>query len=263
MPSIVTNQEINIKALLVGTLTTLTLAITPAWGGSETPTAKPTTVSQHKVTKAHKAGRKHVAVSTATLAPQAVSTQTTVIADSAVPPTPHVAMPVVIAATAAASPAAVLAPRPYSPPANPYLQTALYHPVAAEKPQGVFFPAIGTTPTGDLIPAVLSYLPNGIGKLPEVPTFSDISARLKNLVPADLLALLPVNDGESHWPIDWKTVYPTGERPLWVLTLKCPTEAAFGVAPPPVKIVHVVLTAVMDGINSTKLLPVDLQQVCR
>jgi hypothetical protein len=161
------------------------------------------------------------------------------------------------------APPGVLVSPPDSQPANPNLAPALFYPTDPHTPEGIFFPAIGKTPSGELIPAVLSFLPNGFSQLPEIPTFSDISTQLSNLVPGELWALLPVNDGESHWPISWKTVYPTGERPLWVLTLKCPTEAAFGIAPPPIKLVHVALTAVMDGLNSTKLLPVDLQQVCR
>ena len=176
--------------------------------------------------------------------------------------------PVVVAAPVPAPvPMAVLVPPPPLPvhplPVNPYLQPNPFSPEAAKPPQGVFFPAIAKTPSGASIPAILSVLPNGIEGLPDMPSLSSITTQLKNLVPVQLLGLLPVDDGESHWPVSFKTVYPTGEKPLWVLTLKCPTEAAFGVAPPPVKLVHVILTTAMDGINSTGLLPVNLQQVCR
>ncbi len=172
-----------------------------------------------------------------------------------------VVVPAFVAAPAV--PVPVIVP-PFTPlPVNPYLQPNLPPAMAANQPQGFVLPAIARTPSGESIPSVLSYLPNGFAKLPATPTFNDITAQLKSLVPVELLALLPVDDGESHWPVSFKTVYPTGDKPLWVLTLKCPTEAAFGFATPPVKLVHVVLTSVMDGINNTGLLSVNLQQVCQ
>ena len=267
---LITNEEIDIKALLLSSLITLTFVITPAWGVSERPTAITSTSAGHKVTKARRATGKPEAATAPPVMPalQMVPQATAAPASPAGPsinpylPVATAAMAVPVVATPTA-PAGVLAPPPNSQPVNPDPQPVLFHPTDTNQPQGVFFPAIGKTPSGELIPAVLSYLPDGFAKLPEVPSFSDISAQLRNLVPVELLALLPVNNGESHWPISWNTVYPTGARPLWVLTLKCPTEAAFGVAPPPVKLVHVALTAVMDGLNSTKLLPIDLQQVCR
>jgi hypothetical protein len=255
----VTNEGIVIKALLLSTLIAFTLAITPAWGVSEIPTAKPSAAKKHKVTKKHKVNRQLEAAKT----PLVVSAPQ-IVPQASINPympvaTPTMAAPVVTVPTV---PLAVLVPPLHAPPVNPYLQHIPVPPVVTNQPQGVFFPAIAKTPSGESIPAAISFLPNGIGKPPEVPTFDDISAQLKNLVPIQLLALLPVNNGESHWPIAFKTVHPTGAKPLWVLTLKCPTEAAFGLTTPPVKVVHVILTTVMDGINSTAVLPVDLQQVC-
>jgi hypothetical protein len=58
-----------------------------------------------------------------------------------------------------------------------------------------------------------------------------------------------------------KTVYPTGEKPLKVITFKCPTEL-IGVTPPPVKILHEGVNLAMDGLNRSDLLPFNLQQVC-
>lgn len=58
-----------------------------------------------------------------------------------------------------------------------------------------------------------------------------------------------------------KTVYPTGEKPLKVITFKCPTEL-IGVTPPPVKILHEGVNLAMDGLNHSNLLPFNLQQVC-
>lgn len=59
-----------------------------------------------------------------------------------------------------------------------------------------------------------------------------------------------------------KTVYPTGEKPLKVLTFKCPTEL-IGVTPLPTKALHELVNVAMDGINRTDLLPFNMQQVCQ
>jgi hypothetical protein len=59
-----------------------------------------------------------------------------------------------------------------------------------------------------------------------------------------------------------KTVYPTGEKPLKVLTFKCPTEL-IGVTPLPTKALHELVNVAMDGINRADLLPFNMQQVCQ
>lgn len=59
-----------------------------------------------------------------------------------------------------------------------------------------------------------------------------------------------------------KTVYPTGEKPLKVLTFKCPTELV-GVTPPPTAALHEIVNLAFDGINKTNLLPFNMQQVCQ
>jgi hypothetical protein len=145
-------------------------------------------------------------------------------------------------------PAAMVLP---SPTVNPYLQPIA--PSVAANPPPVVFPMMSKTTAGESVPSTLTYLPNGAASLPQPPTIG---------LPAQLKSLLGWGDGESHLPISFKTVYPTGEKPLWVLTLKCPTEAAFGFATPPVKLVHILLTNVMDGINATGQLPFNMQQVC-
>jgi hypothetical protein len=58
------------------------------------------------------------------------------------------------------------------------------------------------------------------------------------------------------------TVYPTGEKPLVVLTFKCPTEL-IGVTPLPTKALHDLVTLAMDGLNRSNLLAFNLQQVCQ
>lgn len=57
-------------------------------------------------------------------------------------------------------------------------------------------------------------------------------------------------------------VYPTGERPLVVVSFKCPTELV-GITPPTIKILHDMVSLGMDGLNKTELLSFDLQQVCQ
>lgn len=57
-------------------------------------------------------------------------------------------------------------------------------------------------------------------------------------------------------------VFPTGERPMYVLTFKCPTELV-GLTPPPTKALRWLITSGMESINSTNLLPFSMQQVCQ
>jgi hypothetical protein len=59
-----------------------------------------------------------------------------------------------------------------------------------------------------------------------------------------------------------KTVYPTGDKPLVVVSFKCPTEMV-GVRPPSVNILHNMVAFGMDSINKTNLLSFNMQQVCQ
>lgn len=56
-------------------------------------------------------------------------------------------------------------------------------------------------------------------------------------------------------------VYPTGEKPMVVVTFNCPTEMA-GVATPTTKIIHSFFDLGFSAINATNALPWTLQQVC-
>jgi hypothetical protein len=58
-----------------------------------------------------------------------------------------------------------------------------------------------------------------------------------------------------------KTVYPTGDKPLVVVTFKCPTEL-IGVDTPSSLILHNVVNGGMNVINRSNLLSFNLQQVC-
>jgi len=74
------------------------------------------------------------------------------------------------------------------------------------------------------------------------------------------IPLLP-GSGQSILPKITK-VYPTGEKPLVVVSFKCPTEVV-GITPPTIKILHEAVSLGMTGINKTDLLSFDLQQVCQ
>lgn len=81
---------------------------------------------------------------------------------------------------------------------------------------------------------------------------------LSGLIPS--IPLLP-GSGQSILPKITK-VYPTGEKPLVVVSFKCPTEVV-GITPPTIKLLHGAVDLGMAGINKTDLLSFDLQQVCQ
>ncbi len=56
-------------------------------------------------------------------------------------------------------------------------------------------------------------------------------------------------------------VYPTGEKPMVVVTFSCPTELA-GINTPSTKILHSIFDLGFGAVNATNLLPWTLQQVC-
>lgn len=60
----------------------------------------------------------------------------------------------------------------------------------------------------------------------------------------------------------FRKVYPTGDKPLMVVTFKCPTELV-GVTPLPTKALHGLVDLGMGALNSSNLLPFNLQQVCQ
>ncbi|HRH81615.1 MAG TPA: hypothetical protein PLW81_11270 [Thiobacillaceae bacterium] len=76
-----------------------------------------------------------------------------------------------------------------------------------------------------------------------------------------LFSLPSLPEGLSVLPVI-KTVYPTGEKPLVIVTFKCPTELV-GITPLPTKALHDLVTWGMDSINSTNLLAFNMQQVCQ
>jgi hypothetical protein len=74
------------------------------------------------------------------------------------------------------------------------------------------------------------------------------------------IPILP-GSGQSILPTI-KKVYPTGDKPLMVVSFKCPTEMV-GVSPPSVSMLHNVVALGMDGINRSNFLPFNMQQVCQ
>ena len=57
-------------------------------------------------------------------------------------------------------------------------------------------------------------------------------------------------------------VYPTGEKPLVVVSFKCPTEL-IGIDTPSTKLLHMGIEGGMDLVNKTNMLSFNMQSVCR
>jgi hypothetical protein len=136
---------------------------------------------------------------------------------------------------------------PLKPVGNPYLANSVAYNQVATTP---FQPGMFSLPTG------LISLP--VGLTPSIPV--DLGQMFN-----DLRSFLP----EPHMPsadIDIlpsiKKVLPTGEKPLYVLTFKCPTEL-IGITPLPTKALRWLISSGMEALNSTDLLPFNMQQVCQ
>jgi hypothetical protein len=79
---------------------------------------------------------------------------------------------------------------------------------------------------------------------------------------SDLALSIPILPGSGQGILPTiKKVYPTGEKPLVVLSFKCPTELV-GITPPPIMLLREVMDLSMEGLNKVDLLPFHLQQVC-
>lgn len=117
----------------------------------------------------------------------------------------------------------------YAPRVNPYLVNA----VAMEGA------SLTASLTASPAPVPASRSASGFGlSLPHVPLFEQ--------------AILP----------KIQTVYPTGEKPLVVVTFKCPTELV-GIDTPSTVILHKAINGGMDLINKSNLLAFNMQQVCQ
>lgn len=121
-------------------------------------------------------------------------------------------------------------PAPAQQPANPYMPRVNPYLVNQQPPAPVSAPA-----------ANMESAPASSGfklSMPQIPLFEQ--------------SILP----------KIQTVYPTGEKPLVVVTFKCPTELV-GIDTPSTLILHKVVNGGMDVINKTNLLSFNMQQVCQ
>jgi len=206
-------------------LASLSLVCTaPAWS-ADTAKKPVKSVAKHKYKSKHKAQHKvksNRVPAAAVAVPMVAATMAAPMVAAAVT-TPVVAAPVVVPATTAAETVNQTGYAPAAPSGNPYL---------AYQQQAAVPPANPWQNSGNLLSGLKSLLPN-----------------------------LPGTDGRSILP-SIKKVYPTGEKPLVVLTFNCPTEL-IGISSPPIKALHGLVNLGFDALNATNLLSFNLQQVCQ
>lgn len=171
-------------------------------------------------------------------APVAVAPSTPAAANSVSSVPPFVFAPVSISPSA---PAFVSnTPTPWSPRPNPYIVqpvTVTVAPVSAALPRQ----DQSTTPT---------------------PVISQVTATTNTPFASSQGNLNAKDSGKSRSLLPTFTkVYPTGEKPMVVVTFSCPTELA-GIDTPSTKILHGIFDLGFGAINATNLLPWTLQQVC-
>jgi hypothetical protein len=176
------------------------------------------------------------------------------VAVPVLPAAPVVAVAAAAAVAEAIAPAAAKISLP-PPVAAQAAEPAVVAPVAKIAP-------VMPTPPKPVAAANNAYLFNSFANLQSfipgnpISGISNAFSGLKSLLPA-----MPSLADESILPTI-KKVFPTGEKPLYVLTFKCPTEL-IGIVPAPTKLLHWLVTSGMDAINSSDLLPFNMQQVCQ
>ena len=267
------------RNLLIALLPCLGLTLAqPAFAAETAETAKPAaqatkkpqkTAQKKKVNKANSAakaeGKTAEAVATpvasaaaaasamAAIAAPAALAATAVTAPVASPVAagtssvpPFVFAPVTIAPSAPAFVAN--APTPWSPRPTPSIVQPVTVTMTAPAPAPVAAPVTAASPLqAQPEPA------QNASKVFESPMVSS-SGKPKNLdaqEPKKSRSLLPTIT----------KVYPTGDRPMIVITFSCPTEV-IGIDTPSTKILHGVFDLGFGAINYTNLLPWSLQQVC-
>ena len=174
----------------------------------------------------------------APVAPVAAAPATSAAANSVSSVPPFVFAPVSISPSA---PAFVSnTPTPWSPRPNPYIVqpvTVTVAPVSAALP----WQDQSTTPT---------------------PAISQVTATTSTPFASSQGNLNAKDSGKSRSLLpSFTKVYPTGEKPMVVVTFSCPTELA-GINTPSTKILHGIFDLGFGAINATNLLPWTLQQVC-
>lgn len=153
------------------------------------------------------------------------------------------------------------APQPYAPPAPPYL------PRGGENPYLPKSAARVTAPDGGGAPRPAAPVPTIVAAPSAPPAPGAFTAPAPSAAGTGVLGALghalPIlpDSGRDILPTI-KKVYPTGEKPLVVVSFKCPTELV-GVTPPTIKLLHDAVSLGMDGLNKSNLLSFNLQQVCQ
>jgi len=151
---------------------------------------------------------------------------------------------------------------------NPYLAYNATYNTAYSQPFATFNPAesLGQLFSGLMfsLPSLPSFTQANKAGFNQASATPSATAGLGNIF-SSLREYLP----EPHLPsadIDIlpsiKKVYPTGEKPLVVLTFKCPTEL-IGITPLPTKALRWLISSGMEAVNSTNLLSFNMQQVCQ
>jgi len=220
------------------TLIAALINIAPAWS-EPTPEPQVSKPAQHKHLRKHKPKAKPSAASNESTNAAA----STAPAASSVPASATPAAAAIVApppATATQAPSAYTASAPAVPPAstNPYLSPSATN----GNPYLAYTQQAGPASAPDST----------------TPSFKSFGPDFKGL--KDLLPSLPGKD-QSLLP-SIKKVYPTGEKPLVVVTFKCPIEMV-GVNVPVTKILHGAVNLGMDAVNASNLLSFNLQQVCQ
>ncbi len=259
---------------------------------------KPNPYLENAVVTAPSAGNAYLpAAAAATLVIPAADLPPVVATTPTDNPVPPSVTPVVAAPPAAAEISAPSKPAPAEAaplPTTPALVVVTPQPVITvppvvvaparpvSTPQAFINPYLANTQAFYQTPATAAYsaptLPN-FSVLPNLPGLPDLSAMAGLSGLPGLPALSPDMDKlwyelrsflpEPHMPtLDMDIlpsitkVFPTGEKPMYVLTFKCPTEL-IGITPLPTKALRWLITSGMEAVNSTDLLPFNMQQVCQ
>jgi hypothetical protein len=241
------NTPLNLASVILASCALLVGG--PSWSAEPAaPTAvkKAAKSAKAKSAKAKSAKAKSIKKAVAAAAQPAVAaTAASVVVVTAAPAVVEAAT----SAPAASTPAAPTAPA--AAPANPYL-----NPVSA--PSGNPYLVASFAPAPYVAPAAPVAAPANPYLVQTAPSgYTKSAASTFNI--KDLLPSIP--DGMSILPTI-KKVYPTGEKPLVVLTFHCPTEL-IGITPIPTKLLHKGVDGLFSLVNTTNLLSFNLQQVCQ
>jgi hypothetical protein len=120
-------------------------------------------------------------------------------------------------------------------------------------------PAATPPPTNPYLPSADYPKPN-----PPIPK-SDTNPfeGLKSI----MLFILPDGIGQTHPPLYVKyigsqTDSQSGQKPILLFQVSCPTKALFGFDTPPIHMAQLAVDEIIGMINATDILPIELQKVC-